>query len=121
MRLAIVGCRSFQNFEFLEKTLFEKLKMDYITEIVTGGALGADSLGMAFAKKYEIPLTVFYPDWKKYGRSAGFLRNEVIVKNSDHVIAFWDYQSKGTKSTINIAIKELGEDAVTVIDINTNR
>jgi hypothetical protein len=51
---------------------------------------------------------VFKPDWNKYGKSAGFVRNKLIIENADIVFAFWDGESKGTLISINIA-KELNK------------
>ncbi|KKL45313.1 hypothetical protein LCGC14_2356910, partial [marine sediment metagenome] len=48
-------------------------------------------------------LTVYRAEWDKYGKSAGFLRNQTIIDNCDMVVAFWDGKSKGTADTINKA------------------
>jgi len=45
---------------------------------------------------------VFLPDWKTYGNSAGFLRNEKIVEAADVVVAYWDGESHGTRHSINL-------------------
>lgn len=58
-----------------------------------------------FAKKYNLQCKVYMADWEKYGRRAGPLRNEEMVKVANGVIAFWDNQSRGTKSTINLCKK----------------
>jgi hypothetical protein len=50
-------------------------------------------------------LEVFYPDWDKYGKKAGPLRNELIIQSADLVLAFWDGTSRGTKSSIDFALK----------------
>jgi len=39
----------------------------------------------------------------KYGKEAGKLRNDDIVKESDMIVAFWDMESPGTKDTITKA------------------
>jgi hypothetical protein len=62
-------------------------------------------LGERYAKEQNIPIMIFKPDWKRFGRGAGPARNKTIVENADCVIAFWDGVSKGTQSTINIAKK----------------
>jgi hypothetical protein len=48
---------------------------------------------------------IFKPDWDKYGKRAGFIRNELIINEADKIIAFWDGESKGTKLSIDLAIK----------------
>lgn len=106
MKIAIVGSRNFNNYELLKDTILNKFDIFDITEIVSGGATGADLLGAQFAKEYSIKLTEFLPDWTTYGKSAGYIRNKDIVNHADVVIAFWDGKSKGTKHSIDIAKKE---------------
>jgi len=108
MRLAIIGSRDFNDYDLLDKTInnhfydysHEELMFD---EIISGAAAGADSLGAKFAKDNNIKLTEFPAQWEKYGKRAGFLRNEDIILNSDFVLAFWDGLSKGTANSLSIA------------------
>ena len=102
MKISIIGSRSFFDYTMLEKIL-NKEKIDIL---VSGGAKGADSLGEQYAKNNNIPTLIFKPDWKKFGRAAGFIRNKDIIDNSDKVIAFWDGKSKGTLNSINLAKKQ---------------
>ncbi len=102
MKLAIIGSRTFE-----DKALMWKYIRRYaiaegwsITEVVSGGAKGADSLAIKFAKAYGLPSTEFLPDWERHGKGAGFIRNETIIAYCDEVIAFWDGQSKGTENSI---------------------
>lgn len=103
MRVGVIGSRGFNDYELLSKVMDEM--SDEITLIVSGGAKGADSLGEKWAHENEIEVLIFYPNWDKYGKRAGFIRNEYIVKNSDLVIGFWDGQSKGTKSSFDLCKK----------------
>lgn len=105
MKVAVVGSRNFQDYDLLKQILAEY----EITEIVSGGAKGADSLGEKYANEHNLPIEIFKPDWKRLGRGAGPARNKTIVENADFVIAFWDGVSKGTQSSINIA-KKLNKD-----------
>lgn len=101
MNVGIIGSRGFKDYDFLCE------KLSWITDetIVSGGAKGADFLGKKFAKERNLPYIEFPADWDKYGRSAGYKRNLKIVDNSDLVIAFWNGTSKGTKHSIDLAIK----------------
>jgi hypothetical protein len=101
MKVAVIGSRTFNNYELLKTTL-EKYK---ISNVVSGGAKGADKLSEEYAKEFNIPTTIFLPNWEKFGKSAGFKRNHHIIQNAETVIAFWDGISKGTKSSIDIAKK----------------
>ena len=70
--------------------------------LISGGARGADSLAEAYAVARKIPIKVMHADWNKYGKSAGYRRNEEMHKELSKFenrgcILFWDGQSKGTK------------------------
>lgn len=104
IKLSVVGSRTFDDYEILSQTI-DKIKAHYnynIIQIISGGAKGADMLGEKYAIKNEILTRLFLPDWKTYGKRAGFLRNVDIIKNCDVCIAFWDGESKGTKHDIDL-------------------
>ena len=105
MKLAVVGSRTFNDYELLKSKLDIIHKRRKITCIVSGGAKGADSLSERWAKENNIETLIFIPEWEKYGKKAGYLRNDDIIKNSDAVVAFWDEISKGTSHSINLAKK----------------
>jgi len=102
MKIAIIGSRTFNDYEKVKKVLDTFPKIDLI---VSGGAKGADYLGELYAYHNNIPKKIFYPEWDKYGKSAGFKRNKDIVDNADIIVAFWDGISNGTKNSINLAKK----------------
>ncbi|KKN73140.1 hypothetical protein LCGC14_0404490 [marine sediment metagenome] len=106
MKLAIVGSRTFNDYGLLGETIWQHFSIckDKL-EIVSGGAKGADSFGADFAENWNLRCTVYPPEWDKYGKPAGFIRNQTIVDNCDMVLAFWDGRSKGTQDTINKAKK----------------
>ena len=81
---------------------------EQINLIVSGGAMGIDSEGEKAANQLQIPFKKFLPDWEKFGKSAGFKRNELIINEATHVLALWyiDPPSKGTRHSINIALKQ---------------
>lgn len=104
-KLAIVGSRTFNNYDLLSETVLDHIDIQAISHIISGGAKGADSLAEQFASNWDIPTIIFKPDWNKYGRGAGMIRNKQIISESDIVIAFWDGVSKGTKNSIDTAVK----------------
>lgn len=104
-RVAVVGSRNFSNYTILKRYLLDYF---YPFFLISGGAKGADSLAQRFAENKHLDMKIFHPNWDKYGKRAGFLRNKKIVKNCDVVVAFWDGESKGTKNTIDLA-KEAGK------------
>lgn len=108
MKIAVVGSRNFNNKDFvINKLSAIILDLEYYDDIliISGGAYGVDSWAEEVALIHKISKIIFKPDWDKYGKRAGFLRNELIVNEADKVIAFWDGQSKGTKNSIDLAIK----------------
>lgn len=74
-----------------------------ITEIISGGASGIDKAGEEFAQEHKIPLKIFYAEWNKYGKSAGYKRNTQMADYAEALIAVWDGSSRGTKHMIDIA------------------
>jgi len=117
MKVAIIGSRSFENYELLKFKLLPYKAS--ITEIVSGGASGADKLAEIYAKANNIPVKVFEADWENldaepckiktrqdgssYNVLAGFNRNTKIVQRADFIICFWDGQSTGTRDSLKKA------------------
>ncbi len=97
--LAIVGSRGFNNYGRVVKIMKKIELVNTINAIVSGGAKGADQLGERYARENNIQCIVLKPDWKKYGKAAGKIRNTDIIDLADYVLIFWDGQSPGTKDT----------------------
>ncbi len=95
MKIAVIGSRNITVSD-LGSYLPEN-----VTEIVSGGAREVDSCAQDYANKSGIPLRLFLPDYKRYGRGAPLRRNLEIVEYADMVIAFWDGKSKGTGYVID--------------------
>lgn len=114
MRYGIIGSRTFVDYEKLKEVLD---RHKFISQIISGGAPGADSLAADYAHENSIPLLEFFPDWAKYPRTGGFVRNKQIVRSSDVIIAFWDNVSSGTKNSLDYA-KKLNIKSI-VISFNT--
>lgn len=90
-----------------------------VTEIISGGAKGVDTCAADYAKAQGIPLLLFLPQYKLYGRAAPFIRNRAIVDEADMVLAFWDGKSSGTKYTMDYA-RKLGKKVVLVTALDEN-
>ncbi|MBE6600545.1 MAG: DUF2493 domain-containing protein [Ruminococcaceae bacterium] len=99
MKVAVIGSRDI-HVENLEAYLPQDCE-----ELVSGGAVGVDSCAAEYAKEKGIKITVFLPEYERYGRGAPIVRNKKIVDYSDKVIAFWNGSSKGTASVIKYAEK----------------
>lgn len=103
-RVIIAGSRQFNNYSHLKNAMDYLLSniSDDIT-IVCGMARGADMLGERYAKEMGYGIDYFPADWDKFGKAAGYLRNEEMADNADALVAFWDGKSRGTKNMIDIA------------------
>ena len=112
MRIAVVGSRG------IEAVDLDKYVRD-CDEIVSGGAVGVDSCAAEYAKRTDVRLTEFLPEYNRFGRGAPLKRNLQIIEYSDEVIAFWDGSSNGTKYVID-QCKRLGK-KVTVHIIKSAR
>ena len=99
MKLAIVGSRN------LSDIALDEYVTDEVSEIVSGGAVGVDRCAAAFARRREIILTEFLPEYETYGRAAPIVRNKQIVDYADRILVFWNGSSRGTKSVIEYAEK----------------
>lgn len=87
--------------------------------IVSGGCpKGGDAFASKIAKDHGVPILIFYPDWKKFGRAAGILRNDYIAEQSDVLIACVAEDRKGgTEDTIEKFLKtKPKEDLIIVWD-----
>lgn len=111
-RVIIAGSRQFNDYKLMLNTL-DELGVHLINtidpvEIISGHAPGADTLGEKFAKAYGYPLKIFLADWSKYGKAAGPIRNEEMVKYASEadrgiLIAFPVSESRGTRNIIKLA------------------
>ena len=104
-KVIIAGSRGFSNYKLLKEKCNEYLRekrKEYNIIIISGGARGADTLGEKYAQDEGFSLEVFPANWNKFGKSAGFKRNEQMAEVADALIAFWDGKSHGTKHMIEI-------------------
>ena len=108
-KVIIAGVRNLNNvnvvFNSANKLLKSKFEQNVPVEIVSGCARGTDTIGEIYAEKLGLSVKKFPAQWDKYGRRAGYLRNEEMAIYADALIAFWDGQSKGTKHMIDLAKK----------------
>lgn len=102
VKIGIVGSRNFKKLEWVRHYV-KSLEKDTI--IVSGGAKGVDETAEKMGEELGMKVVSIRPNWKKYGRGAGIVRNKEICEYSDMICAFWDGKSKGTKNTIDTAKK----------------
>lgn len=115
MKLIIAGGRDFEDKAVAAKAFIDFSvevnvktlhKVNPFTEIVSGGARGADRCGEFIAQFFSLPVKQFIPDWDGLGKKAGHVRNREMGDYADALLAFWDGQSKGTKGMIDYARKK---------------
>lgn len=100
MKLAVVGSRDFSNKRLMDEAL---QKFMPVSQVISGGARGADRMAEQWARHNGIvDVRVFYPDHKKY-KHPYHHRNRLIAEACEHLVAFWNGHSTGTKYTIDYA------------------
>lgn len=102
MKIAIVGSRTYPNLKQVADFVAD---LPEGTIVISGGAIGVDRTAENAAKARGLQVISIKPSWGKYGRQAGFLRNTQIVEMADEIVAFWDGESRGTKDSIDKAMK----------------
>lgn len=101
VRVLVCGGRDFNNIYAIDWAL----RALNPSEIIHGGARGADTLAGNWAEANEIPVTVCKANWEKYGKSAGPIRNqEMLELKPDEIVAFPG--GRGTKDMVQRALKQ---------------
>lgn len=86
MKLIIAGGRHYEFSDLDYQTLDGFLGL--VTEVVSGGATGADACGERWAEKHDIPVARFEAEWDVGGSAAGPARNRKMAEYADAVILF---------------------------------
>jgi hypothetical protein len=101
MKVIVAGSRKINEYFTVIDSIYES--GFEISEIVSGGAKGPDSIAILYAASNHIPYRVFEANWALWGKMAGPMRNTEMAKYADALIAVWDGKSKGTKNMIKQA------------------
>ena len=105
MKLIVAGGRDFTNTNHMIDELQKLVNSGSIPdcpELVCGMARGADMLAYSLWANNRMPIHNFQANWDKYGKSAGYRRNQEMGEFADAAVCFWDGKSKGTKHMIDI-------------------
>lgn len=97
MRIAVIGSRTFTDYDYLKDTL----RCIHISEIVSGGDLGADKLAERYAEEKDIQLNII--PHTEHPETTGASRTYSIISMAQMVIAFWDGKSPGTADLLKYA------------------
>ena len=105
MKILIAGSRTITDINLLLEVIkLSGYKITTSDEIVSGGARGVDTLAEIYAKKNNIPIKIFKPDWDKHGKSAGVIRNYEMAKYCDIGIVIHT-GSRGSMNMVRNLIK----------------
>ena len=96
MKVVIFGSRTITDFALVELAVSESGIFSDITEIVSGLAKGVDNMAVEYARAHGFNCREFPADWKRFGCSAGYRRNEEMAAYADFGVAVWDGSSRGT-------------------------
>lgn len=100
IRLAIVGSRHHNDYEKFCKHVHNYIeKIGKPQLIISGGASGIDTMAKRFATENNYEFIEYIADWTKYGKSAGPKRNQLIVNDATHMLAF-PLDGPGTKDVL---------------------
>lgn len=89
MKILVCGGRDYDNAAFVFSILDHLHAGEPVTELMQGGAPGADALARDWAKARGIKRWVCHADWKAHGRAAGPKRNARMLEwKPDLVVAF---------------------------------
>ncbi len=101
--IVVCGSREFADVELVRATLRDLV--DATDIVIHGAARGADLIAARVAVEQGAKVVAVPADWARYGRSAGFRRNEeMIAMKPDLVIAFYaGKRTPGTAHTVGLA------------------
>lgn len=105
MRVLVCGGRAFSDADYLNQELAAFHAETPITELIEGGATGADRLARNWAQSLGIKVLTYHANWVGHGKAAGPIRNRLMLTDGqpDWVIAF-----AGGRGTANM-IKQAQE------------
>lgn len=88
MRVIICGGREWSPKDGDLEWLNALHEQHRFTLVISGGAQGADQCGEIWARLNAIPVKVFKPEWQKWGKIAGFIRNGEMAQAADAAVIF---------------------------------
>jgi hypothetical protein len=86
LRVVIFGGRGLQDYEALEDAMESaRLILGIEPTVVLSGAekTGVDALGERWAHERGIPVETYSPDWSRYPKTAGMIRNAHMGNRCD--------------------------------------
>lgn len=107
-KVIVAGGRDFvpnqRSWEILDNLVSRKMAEGFVIEVVCGEARGGDAFGKLWANTRGHQVISMRADWDRYGKRAGYLRNEEMGNYADALVAFWE-GSPGTRHMIGYMVK----------------
>lgn len=106
LKIVIAGSRTITDYATLLIALAKAIDAKVLIpaqsfEVVSGGAIGVDTLARQYAQEVGYPLTEMKPKYQgPNDRGAPLRRNEDMAEYGDVLVAVWDGTSPGTKHMI---------------------
>lgn len=108
MRLVIAGSITLTDYKLLlrclQHTQFAVALRTNNAVVLSGCAIGIDSLAIRWANKNGIAVERYPPQWDVYGKHAGAVRTATMLDAADGLLAIWNGYSLGTKYAIDYAL-----------------
>lgn len=102
--ILVTGSRTWTDREAIKHELQRYARGNQGVRVVHGGAHGADKIAGQVAMELGWAVKTYVPDWLKYKRGAGLIRNTEMLaaelSNIRIVLAFPKGEARGTKDMI---------------------
>lgn len=120
MRTIISGSRTIQSYDTVLAAITAALAAGVTpTSVLSGMSPGPDILGYRWAMTQKIPVRQFVPEWSKYGKPAGIIRNMEMATEADAAIVLWDTRSVGTMHLLSY-MKKLDPPVIVHVSLHPN-
>ncbi len=119
MKIIVAGSRSITDYKVVAAAMLASNALSKISEVVSGGAKGVDTLAIEWAKKHRVKYKVMKAKWDDldapgavvcvhphpdidgyYNKAAGIQRNAEMADYADAAVCIWDGVSPGTRNMI---------------------
>ncbi len=104
--LIVAGSRDIDDYDFVSDQIRKFIKRNCFVDnvsIISGHAKGVDLLGERFADDNDLNLIIVPAQWDKFGKRAGYLRNQDMAELATHCLVICANNSKGSMHMYNIA------------------
>ena len=105
MKVIVAGSRIIDDKKLVWDAI-ERSKFN-ITTLISGGAMGVDTLAEGWAKAHNIPILQYKPHYSIYNpKEAPLLRNQDMARDGDALIAIRKNKTTGTAHMIGCMRKQ---------------